>query len=82
MKKKLLFLALALVGFLFITPFLVMVIASFMGADELVMTYGGVLQDKGGEIDFVLLPSFPTLRAYVELLFDSPGFFVMFWRIK
>ena len=27
-----------------------------------------------------LLPSYPTLAGYVELLLDSPEFFVMFWN--
>ena len=29
---------------------------------------------------FVCFPMYPTLRAYVELLLDSPGYFVMFWN--
>ena len=27
-----------------------------------------------------LFPDFPTLSPFVELLLDSPGFFVMFWN--
>lgn len=27
-----------------------------------------------------LLPRYPTLRSYVEVLLDSPAFFVMFWN--
>lgn len=80
MKKRMLFLTLGAVGILFVMPLLVMVFASFMGVEELTATYGGVLRDGEESIDFVLLPRYPTLRAYVELLLDSPGFFVMFWN--
>lgn len=80
MKKRILFLTLGAVGILFVMPLLVMVFASFMGVEELTATYGGVLRDGEESIDFVLLPRYPTLRAYVELLLDSPGFFVMFWN--
>lgn len=80
MKKRMLFLTLGAVGIMFVMPLLVMVFASFMGVEELTATYGGVLRDGEESIDFVLLPRYPTLRAYVELLLDSPGFFVMFWN--
>ncbi len=80
MKRRILFLTLAAIGILFVMPLLVMLVASFMGVKELTATYGGVLgADKEG-VSFVLLPRCPTLRAYIELLFDSPGFFVMFWN--
>jgi len=35
---------------------------------------------KDGYADWRFLPLYPTLRPYVELLFDSPQFFVMFWN--
>lgn len=80
MRKRLLYLCLCAVSLLFIMPFLVMIVASFMGMEELVSTYGGVLLGGNENAGFVLLPRYPTLRAYIELLFDSPGFFVMFWN--
>ena len=33
-----------------------------------------------GRITWSWLPWEPTLRHYVELLLDSPGYFVMFWN--
>lgn len=35
---------------------------------------------NGNQVKFRLMPSYPTLQGYVELLLDSPGFFVMFWN--
>ncbi len=80
MSKRVLRLTLCGVCILFVTPLLIMFISSFMGAEELVETYGGVLREGEEGIGFVLLPRYPTLRAYVELLLDSPGFFIMFWN--
>ena len=80
MKRNILFLLLTIIGILFVMPLFVMLTASFMGVNELSATYGGVLEEGKENINFVLLPRYPTLRAYVELLFDSPGFFVMFWN--
>lgn len=40
---------------------------SFTGSDEFAYNLSPV-------------PQYPTLRPYVELLIDSPGFFVMFWN--
>lgn len=80
MKKRILFLTLCFVCLLFVMPLLIMLTSSFMGAGELSETYGGVLNNGKEGIHFALFPKYPTLRAYVELLLDSPGFFVMFWN--
>lgn len=80
MKKRIVCLTLCAICILFVMPLFVMLIGSFMGAEELAATYGGVLREGEEGIGFVLLPRYPTLRAYVELLLDSPGFFVMFWN--
>lgn len=39
-----------------------------------------VLSGGEGFARWDLIPLYPTLRPYVELLLDSPGFFVMFWN--
>lgn len=74
------FVALCLICIFFAMPLIMMCTNSFMGAQELKETYGGVLLDGQKGVTFTLLPKYPTLRAYIELLIDSPGFFVMFWN--
>lgn len=61
-------------------PIFMMLGGSLMGADELLESIGPVFAGMEGHAKFVLFPAFPTLRPYVELLLDSPGFFVMFWN--
>ena len=65
---------------LFWVPVLVMFPNSFMGAEELKASYGGVLGGGTEAVRLELLPVYPTLKPYVELLLDSPDFFVMFWN--
>ena len=69
-----------IVGMIMVLPLVVMVCNSWMGAGELMEAYGGVLGDSKTEVSMRLLPDYPTLRPYVELLLDSPDFFVMFWN--
>lgn len=61
-------------------PIWMIVAGSFMGADEIYNNVGPVLGQKEGMAGWTVLPEYPTLRAYVELLLDTPKFFVMFWN--
>ena len=62
-------------------PVIFLLAGSFMSVDELNAYLAPVLSEKGkGYVSWGLLPSYPTLRAYVELLFDTPEFFIMFWN--
>lgn len=61
-------------------PLILMTAASFMPEDELVRRYLAVL-DLGKEpVRPALIPDFPSLKPYADLLLRSPGFFVMFWN--
>lgn len=53
---------------------------SFMPLDEIRAGFGPVLAGKSGLANWPLIPKYPTLMPYVELLLDSPEFFAMFWN--
>lgn len=53
---------------------------ALMPLDELNLTIGPVLSGKEGMAAWPLLPSYPTLEPLVELILDTPQFFVMFWN--
>ncbi len=55
---------------------------SLMSGDEFAQNLSPVLDDgNGGNMArWSIIPQYPTLRFYVELLIDSPGFFIMFWN--
>ncbi len=60
-------------------PVLVLLAGSLAGTQELSAALNGLFADKGRTY-LVLVPSFPTLRGYVELLLDTPEFYVVFWN--
>ena len=39
-----------------------------------------VLSEEAGYAHWPILPQYPTLKPYVELLLDAPEFFTMFWN--
>ena len=81
MKKKILFIILVAISIFMCFPVIFLLAGSFMSVDELNSYLAPVLAEKSkGYVSWGLLPSYPTLRAYVELLFDTPEFFVMFWN--
>jgi len=53
---------------------------SLMSLEELNATVGPALGVADGVASWPLLPSWPTLQPIVELLLDTPQFFVMFWN--
>ena len=57
-----------------------MLMGSLMSLEELNATVGPVLGAAEGNATWSLLPSWPTLQPVVELLLDTPRFFVMFWN--
>lgn len=79
-KRYLSYLLLTIVGILMVFPVVLMAFNSWMGSEELKEAYGAVLGTGTGRVSMKLLPDFPTLKPYVELLLDSPDFFVMFWN--
>ena len=61
-------------------PVFFLAAGSLMGAGELKELLQPVLTGGEGFASWKLIPRYPTLRSYVELLLDSPEFFVMFWN--
>lgn len=61
-------------------PVCVLTVGSLMGEDELILKMGSILGTGDGFAKLTLLPAFPTLKAYVEILLDTPEFFLMFWN--
>ena len=81
MAKKIAGIFLVLLAFVFIFPVLFLAVGSFMGKNELKDLLLPVLeQGSKGYVSWKLLPEYPTLKFYVEVLLDSPEFFVMFWN--
>lgn len=78
--KRLLILILLILAIFICFPVLFLIVGSVMGNDELNHYLGAVLGNSDGFASWALLPTFPSFKAYVQLLLDSPEFFVMFWN--
>lgn len=79
--KKITCFFLVLLALVFIFPVLFLVVGSLMGKNELTDLLFPVLQEGAkGYASWKLFPENPTLKHYVEVLLDSPEFFVMFWN--
>ena len=61
-------------------PLWMLLSASFQGVAETANNLAPVLGEGTGYARWPLIAQAPTLRAYVELLLDTPEFFVMFWN--
>lgn len=79
--KKISTILLEILAFIAVFPILFLIVGSFMGKNELTTILKPVLENNvSGYVSWKLMPQYPTLRSYVELLLDSPEFFVMFWN--
>lgn len=80
MWRKLTMLILSILLFLCCYPIVFLVVGSFMSPGELQGHLAAALTKDSGFANWSLLPLEPTLRSYVNVLLDLPGFFVMFWN--
>lgn len=68
-----------ILGCIFVFPIWFLIAGSFMGEGELNHLLP-IMTGTEGYASWRIFPQYPTLRFYVELLLDSPEFFVMFWN--
>lgn len=80
MGRWFLCMVLAAVAALVWVPLWLLLSGSLMGAEELAQSLGPVLSGREGAAVWPLLPMYPTLKPFIELLLDTPEFFVMFWN--
>lgn len=71
---------LVVIAVIFCYPIMFLLVGSFMSNGELMENLGAVLGVSTEPASWSLLPFEPTLRHYIEVLLDSPEYFVMFWN--
>ncbi len=79
-KTALRFMILAILAGVICFPILFAVSGAFMQQWELAENLSPVLASGDGMASWSLLPRAPSLASLVELLLDTPQFFVMFWN--
>lgn len=81
MKKGFYYVILTVLVLFVCLPFFFLIIGSLMDVGELELYLGGIMNDESNQpAAWTLMPVYPTLRSYVQLLLDAPEFFVMFWN--
>ena len=80
LKRNLIYLILFIFSLFILIPLWMVISGSFMGSGEITRNLSPVLNDDGGRVFWPVIPQYPTLRPYIELLLDSPAFFAMFWN--
>lgn len=80
MKKGIAAVVLLFFALLTVSPLLFLVTGAFMGNQEITELLAPLLKREDGFVSWQLFPQFPTLQNLVQLLFDSPEFFKMFWN--
>lgn len=81
-KNKITHIILILFCLLFILPLLMVFSGSFENQSQLVENLEPVFNNSNLENKamWYVIPMYPTLKSYVEILLDSPEFFIMFWN--
>lgn len=80
MKKWLIGFVLAFIAIFIWVPLWMLLSGTLMGSAELSENLAPVLGGGEGNAVWPVIAQYPTLQAYVELLFDTPQFFTVFWN--
>lgn len=80
MRRKLIYIGLLLLALIVCYPFIFILTGSLMAESESKEYLLPMITGMGDYASWRILPMVPTLKHYVELLIDSPGFFLMFWN--
>ena len=79
-KNKVLKILLILLAIFMCIPIIFIISGSFMGSGELKEYLSGIIGNGKSYVTWSFIPKYPTLTSFVELLLDSPKFFVMYWN--
>jgi multiple sugar transport system permease protein len=81
MAKKIALIIIAIIAFMFCFPAVFIVVGSITAKSELQMNFAAVLQHTASAYaKWTPLPDAPSLRSYIEVFFDRPEYFIMFWN--
>ena len=80
MKKQIGFIFLIVFACLVCMPVIFLLTGSITGGQELQENLRALRNGHDGFVKWQILPLYPTLQSYIEVLLDTPEFFVMFWN--
>ena len=80
MRKRAELIGLIVIAIIICCPIAFLITGSLTGNWELQKNLLPLQDGYQGFVKWQLFPTYPTFRAYVEVLLDTPEFFVMFWN--
>lgn len=78
--KKLVNCGMLFLALIILAPIYITFVHSLMGMREIEQNIGGILGGRDKIVAIPLLPSYPTLKNYSELLLYAESFYHMFWN--
>lgn len=80
-RKGFRILVVILFGTICVCPFIFLITGSITGKNELMSYLGPVVYGENGKFaEWMLIPKYITLQSYLEILLDTPSFFMAFWN--
>ena len=79
-KQILMIGCIVLLSLFMMLPIWMMISGSFMGRAEITDNIGAIFSSGDSTVKWSVLPLYPMLKPYIELLFDTPEFFYIFWN--
>lgn len=79
-KRIIIYIILLALAFVACYPILFLLTGSFMSPDELREHLSPILYGTSQYTRWQFIPTYPTGKSFVELLMDSPKFFLTFWN--
>lgn len=79
-KRRVALIILSLLAIFMCIPIVIIFSGSLMDNSELSKALSPILASGKGYVELKILPEYPTLRSIVELLLDTPQFFIMYWN--
>ena len=80
MKNKICNFVIIILSLFVLIPFIMILSSTLMPTDEIKQNFGAILLNDDGYASWNLMPKYISLKPLIELLLDSPEFFVMFWN--
>lgn len=63
-----------------VLPLVFLISGAFMGESELGQIASPVISGGAGYASWHFIPLYPTFKNIIELLFDTPEYYVLFWN--
>lgn len=80
MKKKMILFLVIFFCAILLFPIVFTIVGSFKGHVEMSQYLSPLIKTDAGYISADIVPLYPTLQSYIEVLIDTPEYMILFWN--